>query len=64
MTILDRWGEPIPTRVVRKRMGFIGGDHLPDDDMQNEPPTFSAARDGREPRERWNGHGYEEEAHG
>lgn len=29
--IVDRHGEPYPTREVRRRMGFLGGDHLDSD---------------------------------
>jgi hypothetical protein len=29
--IVDRYGEPYPTNDVRRRLGFLGGDHLPVD---------------------------------
>lgn len=29
--VVDRYGVPYPTEDVRKRIGFLGGDHLPVD---------------------------------
>lgn len=37
--IVDRHGEPYPTREVRQRMGFIGGEV--DASNESEPPSFS-----------------------
>lgn len=39
--IVDRHGEPYPTREVRQRMGFIKGEV--DADNESEPPSFKVA---------------------
>lgn len=38
--IYDANGDEVPVRVMRRRMGFMGGDLLPDDELQNDPPNF------------------------
>lgn len=62
MSILyDANGVQIPVRVVRKRMGFLGGDLLPDDDRQNEPPNISGREGDFSERRLGNGSHIEEQ---
>lgn len=57
--IYDANGDAVPVRVMRRRMGFMGGDLLPDDERQNEPPSIPSA--DREIRARWVGDGSHQE---
>ena len=57
--LFDAHGDEVPVRVMRRRMGFMGGDLLPDDDKQNDPPTLHDA--DREVRPRMIGNTTHEE---
>lgn len=44
--VVDRYGLPFETVEVRKRIGFLGGDHLPvDSGGEVTAPSFSSTRE-------------------